>query len=124
MRLLNSPLGYGTLTKLLHWSMAGLFLFQYVAAHTMTRMGPDDRTLGLAQSVWYNWHKSIGLLALLVALARMANRRLGELPPWAETLSEAERKHLADDAGSTVDQIPGHELRLVATALEVRKLGH
>ncbi len=41
-----------------------------------------------------------------------------------KTLSEAERKHLADDAGSTVDQIPGHELRLVATALEVRKLGH
>lgn len=42
----------------------------------------------------------------------------------AKTLDEAERKHLAEDAGKKVEEIPTHELRLVATGLEIRKLGH
>lgn len=41
-----------------------------------------------------------------------------------KTLSEAERKHLADDAGKKVSEIPENELRIVATGVEVRKLGH
>lgn len=38
-----------------------------------------------------------------------------------KALSEAERKHLAEDAGQGIETIPSHELRLVATALELRK---
>ncbi|MDX2157251.1 MAG: cytochrome b [Hyphomicrobiaceae bacterium] len=94
MRLLNSPLGYGVLTRLLHWLMAGLMVFQFAAASVMTRLGPEGLALGLPQSAWYNWHKSIGLVALLVAVARLANRRLGELPPWAEALTEGERSFI------------------------------
>ncbi|MCA9546585.1 MAG: DUF4920 domain-containing protein [Myxococcales bacterium] len=41
-----------------------------------------------------------------------------------KAMSEAERKHLADDAGKPVSEIPTAELRLVASALEVRKIGH
>lgn len=37
-----------------------------------------------------------------------------------KTLSEAERKHLAEDAGKSVDTIPKHELRLIATAVELQ----
>lgn len=39
-------------------------------------------------------------------------------------LSDDERKHLADDEGVTVDKVPQVELRLMATALEVRRVGH
>lgn len=39
-----------------------------------------------------------------------------------KTLDEAERKHLADDAGKTIDAIPKHELRLVASGVELRKV--
>jgi cytochrome b561 len=89
--LLNGPGGYGALTKALHWSIAGLFAFQYVAASIMTRIGPAETALGLSQASWFNWHKTIGLLALGLAVVRLVNRRLGELPPWAPTLSDAER---------------------------------
>ncbi len=65
--------------------------------------------------------KDYGFFAPLDA---QGNAALVEGTVEVKTLSEAERKHLADDAGSTVDAIPAHELRLVATALEVRKLGH
>lgn len=91
MSLLNSPKGYGSLTKLLHWLIVVLFAFQFFAASVMLRLGPEDTSLGLPQSAWYNWHKSIGLVALAIALARLLNRRAGQLPPWAPTLSDGEK---------------------------------
>ncbi|MEZ4463226.1 MAG: DUF4920 domain-containing protein [bacterium] len=42
----------------------------------------------------------------------------------AKVLDEAERKHLAEDAQKPVEEIPAAELRLIATALEVRAVGH
>ena len=39
-----------------------------------------------------------------------------------KTLTEAERKHLAEDAGKTVDAIPAHEIRLVATGVELTRV--
>lgn len=91
MAIFNSATGYGALTKWLHWLIAALFAFQYVAAHIMTRMGPDGSALGVGQNTYYNWHKSIGLVALALAVARIVNRRTGELPPWAPTLNDTER---------------------------------
>lgn len=37
-------------------------------------------------------HVTLGLTVLVLALVRLARRRLVPLPPWAETLSETERK--------------------------------
>ena len=37
------------------------------------------------------------------------------------TLSDAERKHLAEDAGKPVTDIPANELQLMATAVELRR---
>ena len=92
MGLLNSPAGYGSLTKLLHWLIAALFLLQYVSAAVMLRTPADGTTLAATQATWFNWHKSLGLLALLLALARLLNRRAGTLPPWAPTLSPLEQQ--------------------------------
>jgi cytochrome b561 len=43
------------------------------------------------QATYYNWHKSLGLLALAVAIARLLNRSVGKLPPWAPTLTALEQ---------------------------------
>ena len=94
MSLLNSARGYGALTKLFHWLIAAMFAFQYAAALVMTRMAPTGSALGLPQSAWYNWHKSIGLLALGIAVLRLLNRRVGELPPWAPTLVDWEKQFI------------------------------
>ncbi len=91
MPLINSPSGYGSLTKLLHWLIVILFAFQYVSAAIMIRTPADGTILGLTHATSFNWHKSIGLMVLLVTIARLVNRRLGALPPWAPTLSEVEK---------------------------------
>ncbi len=41
-----------------------------------------------------------------------------------KTLDEAERKHLAEDAGKKVEEMPKVELRLMASAIEIRRVGH
>jgi cytochrome b561 len=91
----NSAEGYGGATKLYHWAIVGLFAFQYAVALAMTRMAE-----GAGQNTAYNWHKSIGLVALAVAIGRVANRRRGRLPDWAPTLSEGEKRfiHRAEQA--------------------------
>jgi cytochrome b561 len=90
----NSPAGYGSLTKALHWLIAVLFAFQLGAGLVMTRTAPESTTLGLGQADWYNWHKSVGLLALLVAILRLVNRRVGELPQWAPGLVDWEKRFI------------------------------
>jgi cytochrome b561 len=90
MPLHNSKEGYGSLTKLLHWLVVALFAFQFAAANIMIRMGADSVVLGLGQAAYYNWHKSIGLVALVVAVLRLWARRQGRLPDWAPCLSKAE----------------------------------
>jgi len=92
MALLNSAEGYGALTKALHWLVVALFAFQYAAAIVMVRLEEGDTALGLGQAAYYNWHKSIGLIALAVACLRLMARRAGQLPPWAPGLGAGERR--------------------------------
>ena len=94
MALLNTKDGYGTLTKFLHWAVVALFVFQFVAAHIMVRLDANETALGLSQNTYYNWHKSIGLVALAAALFRVLARRRGELPSWAPTLRLLERRFI------------------------------
>jgi len=92
MSLKNTDAGYGAFTKLFHWLIVVLFALQYVGGNIMTRIEWEDVVLGLSQADYYNWHKSLGLVALAIAIFRLINRRIGELPPWAPSLSEGERR--------------------------------
>jgi len=92
MPLVNSPAGYGALTKVFHWLIALLILLQYTSAKIMLRTPAEATTLGLTQGTYYNWHKSLGLVAALVMLARLVNRQIGELPPWAPMLTPLEQR--------------------------------
>lgn len=73
MPVFNSDAGYGSLTKTLHWLIAALFAFQYVAGHIMVRLPANGVQFGIGADAWFNWHKSIGLVALAVALVRLWN---------------------------------------------------
>lgn len=92
MPALNSSAGYGGLTKTFHWVTVGLFAFQLVSALIMTRLDEHGAVAGIGRDAWYNWHKSLGLVALLVALGRIWVRRMGELPPWAPGLTDVEKR--------------------------------
>lgn len=89
--LKNSATHYGAVARFLHWSVFLLFVYQYLSANIMTRLARDKLALGFTQSDYYDWHKSIGLLLLGLALLRWLWRKLTPLPEWAPTLSAAER---------------------------------
>jgi len=89
MPLLNSARGYGGLTKALHWIVVVLFAWQVGSALVMTRL-PEEAAAG--RDLLYNWHKTLGLVALAVALVRIWARRQGELPPWAPCLTPTDQR--------------------------------
>ncbi|MEO1681042.1 MAG: cytochrome b [Pseudomonadota bacterium] len=91
MALTNSSRGYGTPTKIFHWLIVLLFALQYVGGNIMTSIDFNSSYAGISTNTYFNWHKSLGLVALIVAVLRLINRQLGELPPWASTLSTGER---------------------------------
>jgi len=91
MALHNSENGYGALTKLCHWVVVVLFVCQYGSASLMLHTPDDSTMLGLRQSTYFDWHKSFGLIVLLVMIARLINRQCGTLPPWAATMTEVEK---------------------------------
>lgn len=127
MPLHNSADGYGALTKACHWAIVALFAFQYAAGHAMIRLGDATGSLAAARDGLYDWHKSIGLLALLIALVRIWARGKGELPPWAPCLSERERAfvHRAEQvlyAGMVVMPLSGL-LYVMAGGYGVRLFG-
>jgi cytochrome b561 len=92
MSLKNTDAGYGGFTKLFHWLIVVLFALQYVGGNIMTRIEWGDVVLGLSQADYYNWHKSLGLVALAIAIGRLVNRNIGQLPPWAPTLTTSEQR--------------------------------
>jgi cytochrome b561 len=90
----NQQHGYGGLTKWFHWLTVGLFAFQYLVGHLMVRTGGGDTALGMGPAALYNWHKSIGLIALVVVLGRVWARRQGQLPDWAPSLTVTEHRFI------------------------------
>jgi cytochrome b561 len=90
--LLNTPQAYGGLTKALHWSIAAIFAFQLGSGLVMTRLAQGQVVLRLGGDAWYNWHKTWGLAALLLAVARLLARRAGTLPDWADCLTAFDKR--------------------------------
>lgn len=91
MAIFNTSKEYGAVTKLLHWAIAFIFAFQYFAGYTMLSMQRGETVLGLNQNNYFNWHKSIGLIALGVVILRLLNRRFSGLPAWAPKLTDREK---------------------------------
>ena len=106
--------GYRTTTKVLHWLTVWLLVGQVVVGYLLDvddgggrgrgrggesgrgRGGDDDeQLLDLALSGddrLLTLHVLLGTSILLVAVLRLGWRRMTELPPWAECLSETERR--------------------------------
>ena len=74
--LRNTETGYGLVAIVFHWTIAALFAGQVVLGIFMTGLADDEPVkFGLFQ-----WHKSFGLLILLLAPVLLA-RRLINLAP-------------------------------------------
>jgi len=67
MPLRNTSEAYGSLAKFLHWAIVLLIVPQYFLAEAA-----DELEAGAEKLQLLNWHRSLGLLVLLLALVRIA----------------------------------------------------
>ena len=82
---------YPAMSKWLHWLVAACVLTTAPVAIAMVRVGQ-----GPAQDLLYNFHKSLGVLILLLMVLRLINRLVAGAPapdpgiePWQRTVSSA-----------------------------------
>lgn len=107
--LRNGRDGYGWLTKGLHWTTVLALVAQFTIGYLMDvddsgrgrgrgRGGDSGRGRG-GDSDGYDvlddrlltLHVSLGVLVIVLALTRLAWRRLDGLPPWADALTPLDR---------------------------------
>jgi cytochrome b561 len=67
MPLRNTAEAYGSLSKVLHWTIVLLILPQYFLVEAA-----EELPNGLEKLQIMTWHKSLGMLVLLLALVRIA----------------------------------------------------
>ncbi|MGW4055916.1 cytochrome b [Streptomyces sp. NPDC004779] len=107
---MDSPAGYRSLTKVLHWSVVIAFTAQFVLGYALDasesghgrgrgRGGGPGRGRGrgggyepFGDDAVLTAHVLVGALIVALGLARLAWRRRVGLPPWAPTLSPFERR--------------------------------
>lgn len=65
MRLMDDGLRYGPVTRLLHWLMAGLLVWQFTGMFVKEIVGRAPLT-----AFWVGSHKGVGLLLLVLLLVR------------------------------------------------------
>ena len=90
--MMNTDTRYGLVTKTLHWVVFLLILNQFVVATAMLNTASDETTFGFTQGRLYEWHKSIGLVALAFAVLRYVWRKATPLPDWAPNLTAREQR--------------------------------
>jgi len=91
MPLQNSSSRFGSISRFFHWSIALLFLYQYLGANIMTRLG-KGALFGMDANFFYNWHKSIGLLIAALVIGRLIWRVISTLPDWHEHLTTIDQR--------------------------------
>ena len=80
--------------RVLHWAMATVILGMIWAGWTMVSL--DDKVPAKFDT-FYPWHKSFGMLILLLAMIRLAKRLRSKIPPLPSTLApwELRSAHIA-----------------------------
>lgn len=98
--LKNTPKHYGIIAKMMHWSMAALFLFQWISIIAFRHL--EETTYGVAPPplTWevLNAHKSVGLIILILGALRLAWRKYTPLPDWPEGFTDWDKSvsHFAE----------------------------
>lgn len=97
MRLVPGEHGYGLISKLLHWLVFLALMAQFVIGYAIDRA---DDLLEVVVDRWFAGeeegllivHAVLGVTILALALVRLTWRKVAGLPPWAEQLSDGERR--------------------------------
>lgn len=85
MNCRNTYERYGSVSKFFHWSIFILFIMQIIVALSMGNVSKSVR------SYFYTFHKSLGLLILLVALLFIVWNLIDKKPRWSVAMPTWER---------------------------------
>ena len=91
MALRNTETHWGSVTKLLHWTLAALIIGSSIFVLHINDSMPWFKSTPLLFIQYIHWHKSVGLIALVLIAARIVWRRHNVVPTTAP-LSEFEHK--------------------------------
>ena len=93
MRIANSDTAYGLVSRCLHWSTAALFLIIIPLGLIAADIGPGhpDEALHQYRESVLAWHKSLGVLVLLLASVRVAWLLFSPRPPLPAEFPNLER---------------------------------
>ena len=91
----NTDTSYGSVARFFHWSLAALFLFQFGSIVAFRFFGQDP-----PEVAWdiLNWHKTSGVLILMLGLCRLLWRWSVPLPSWPSGFREWDKtlSHFAE----------------------------
>lgn len=84
MATTNTPTQFALLSRILHWLMAAMLLSMLFIGVSMVASLADYHKLILI-------HRPLGIMILILAVIRLANRMFTTLPPFPPTMSLRER---------------------------------
>ena len=84
----NEPHRYGRVSRLLHWTTAGLFL-TLIPMGIFTSIIPEQTEY---RNAYYVVHKTLGVTALLLLVIRLVWNRISQRPALDSTLTSRERQ--------------------------------
>jgi cytochrome b561 len=84
----SNPRGYNSVSRLLHWLTALLVIATIPAGMTMVQEGLSRPV----QDTLYIFHKNVGVLILLIVLARLATRAASPPPPLPASVPSWQRR--------------------------------
>ena len=80
----NHPAQFALSSRLLHWLMAGMLLTMlFIGAAMVASLGNYHRLVAI--------HRPLGIMILILAALRLANRMFTTLPPFPPSMSPRER---------------------------------
>ncbi len=86
MKMVNSDRSWGLVSQFFHWVMAGLIIWTFYIGWTMTGLEISPEMFAT-----YNFHKSLGLTILTLAVLRLGWRLANRTPLLPEGMSGVER---------------------------------
>jgi cytochrome b561 len=85
MSTTNNPAQFRLLSRILHWLMAVMLLAMlFIGVSMVASLGNYHRLVAI--------HRPLGIMILILAAIRLANRMLTTLPPFPPTMSQRERR--------------------------------
>ncbi|UZK65838.1 cytochrome b [Sphingomonas sp. M1-B02] len=77
---------YGAVAAAFHWGIALLLFAQIYVGWTF-----GDMERGPARGLWFDWHKTLGFVILILSLARLGWRLMNPPPPLPAEMKSWER---------------------------------